>query len=899
MKVATVPEFLAKQLLKEFGFPWHVAPGEAEAECALLQQNGVVDAVISEDVDTLMFGSGVTLRNWNANVEGAGKGNHSPTHVSVYRAAETKERSKGIDREGMILVALMSGGDYIPEGVPGVGAKVACDAARAGFGAELCKLGRKDKDGLKAWKQRLEHEIRTNESKFFTRKNTGFVMPEDFPSREVLGYYTHPCVSTLEKVERLRREVKWDQSIDFAALRSFTADAFDWRCRGGAKKFVKNLAPALLIRDLRLRGEASSPADSDPEAQEAVERSLVHAIHGKRNHVSADGELEYRISFTPANLVPIDLSLEEEDDECTPAGELDDESDAESVAASEAPSSTQAGPEDADPMASPSKKRQFRPYFPDQPEKLWILREPLRLGCPMIVEDYEASIQDPKEFLKQRRLARANEKKGRNIPAPKQSRKKKVWEMEAMPENSLMAYARITKAGAVNAGSISDDKHDGTKRTMKELSPRANARSKAAPAKSRATVNTKDDEFATVAAFKLPSTQIPTSLLQENTTSNFSSKDVEALDLSMSGLAAKPSEFPPGIDPLRPFAAFASTRPSSSKPPLSQTATEKRTPKKTSRKRPPAELSSPAMSQKSILSYYSPSPHRSNRHLPLTTQSSRVINLVSSSPAPLPDLEEDVQRPLTPTPHAKTGASRRSASPTPRPRNASTDFDARLPETVTKRRRKEPLKRSHTEPVGLGTAHEDDDNTVLLFEAQGTAPEVLTQPETTILVSSSPARSDDDLASPSTFNFGRSQTMADIRVNESNDRDDFAGEGGFIRNDDDEHDVPNRSEELPPYPTPLPTAQSKASDAQTIQSHKSRSTKPPTFQHPKAIKKTKIALRESLEGAWKEVQVDASVSMLDMTGDGSGWKKSGGRAEIWSKRSWRKSGVEVLDLTGA
>ena len=30
VRVASVPEFLAKQLLKQFGFPWHVAPGEAE-----------------------------------------------------------------------------------------------------------------------------------------------------------------------------------------------------------------------------------------------------------------------------------------------------------------------------------------------------------------------------------------------------------------------------------------------------------------------------------------------------------------------------------------------------------------------------------------------------------------------------------------------------------------------------------------------------------------------------------------------------------------------------------------------------------------------------------------------------------------------------------------------------
>ena len=93
VKVSSIPEFLAKQLLKQFGFPMHAAPGEAEAECALLQREGIVDAVLSEDVDTLMFGSGVTLRSWTPEL----KSSKVPTHVNVYDARVTKEGS-GLDR---------------------------------------------------------------------------------------------------------------------------------------------------------------------------------------------------------------------------------------------------------------------------------------------------------------------------------------------------------------------------------------------------------------------------------------------------------------------------------------------------------------------------------------------------------------------------------------------------------------------------------------------------------------------------------------------------------------------------------------------------------------------------------------------------------------------------------
>lgn len=54
---------LLKDLLTYFRIPHHEAPGEAEAECARLQQLGVVDAVFSQDSDTLMFGCSLLVRD--------------------------------------------------------------------------------------------------------------------------------------------------------------------------------------------------------------------------------------------------------------------------------------------------------------------------------------------------------------------------------------------------------------------------------------------------------------------------------------------------------------------------------------------------------------------------------------------------------------------------------------------------------------------------------------------------------------------------------------------------------------------------------------------------------------------------------------------------------------------
>lgn len=285
-----------KALLKLFGFPYHDAPGEAEAECAVLQQNGVVDAVMSEDVDTLMFGCGTTFRNWS------GQGSkQTPTHVTVYER-EDVERESGLTRNGMILVALMSGGDYLPEGVPRCGIKIAADCARAGFGEDLCNLVEDDEEGFKEWRERLQFELDTNESGWFRRKNKSVVIPPNFPDRTVLGYYTNPVVSNQDAVEKLRRKIKWDGQVDLFRLRESVRHAFEWRGKQGAAKFVRTLAPALVSRRLL-----------DGNEKGALE-NIVKGFHGKREHCSTDGLKELRLSFIPGEVIIIDMVAEEEDE---------------------------------------------------------------------------------------------------------------------------------------------------------------------------------------------------------------------------------------------------------------------------------------------------------------------------------------------------------------------------------------------------------------------------------------------------------------------------------------------------------------------------------------------------------------------------------------------------------
>ncbi|KAF1930014.1 uncharacterized protein M421DRAFT_419045 [Didymella exigua CBS 183.55] len=426
--VASIPAFLAKQLLKQFGYPIHFAPGEAEAECALLQREGIVDAVLSEDVDTLMFGSGITIRNWSP--EKSGK---TPTHVNVYDAVETKNGPSALDREGMILVALMSGGDYVPEGIPGCGPKTACEAAKAGFGRDLCSIPRNDPVALSEWSTRLQHELKTNESKHFKRKHGALKIPHDFPRLDILGYYTHPAVSTQTGLAKLRLSIKWDQEIDYPGLREFTGDAFDWVKLEGAKHFIRSLAPSLLIRALHTRATQADrlPARNTRAVQED-EGLLVKGIHGERQHAVTDNSTELRVSFTPIELVKINLEDEEPDDE------------------SELPPSLQQGAgEDEDlpldledDVEDGPKKRGPTKFDPYKAARVWVMETFVKVGVPLKVQDWEAERQ-----TKQKPRRAASQDPGKAAPKPKATARRTKAALEAS-QAGIQSFAKVTKPGS-------------------------------------------------------------------------------------------------------------------------------------------------------------------------------------------------------------------------------------------------------------------------------------------------------------------------------------------------------------------------------------------------------------------------------------------------------------------
>ena len=121
------PEIIeeSKQLLEALGIPWIQAPSEGEAQCAFLCKNKDVYAAVSQDFDTLLFGSPLLIRNLN--VTGKRKLPKQQVYVTIKpEMIDLKENLNvlGLTQEQLITIGLLVGTDYNP-GIKGIGPKKA------------------------------------------------------------------------------------------------------------------------------------------------------------------------------------------------------------------------------------------------------------------------------------------------------------------------------------------------------------------------------------------------------------------------------------------------------------------------------------------------------------------------------------------------------------------------------------------------------------------------------------------------------------------------------------------------------------------------------------------------------------------------------------------------------
>ena len=139
----------SKKLLDLMGVPWVQAPTEGEAQASYMSKTGIVDSVVSQDYDCLLFGAKRVLRNFTLygrrRISGTGKFiNINPEIIDLHENLE----SIGITQDQLIDIGILVGTDFNP-GIRGIGAKTGLSLIKKyGTIEEVLKIKGKEVENL-------------------------------------------------------------------------------------------------------------------------------------------------------------------------------------------------------------------------------------------------------------------------------------------------------------------------------------------------------------------------------------------------------------------------------------------------------------------------------------------------------------------------------------------------------------------------------------------------------------------------------------------------------------------------------------------------------------------------------------------------------------------------------
>lgn len=121
----------AKQLVKAMGCPVIQAPSEGEAQAAFIVNHGDAYATASQDYDSLLYGSQRMVKNLTLSGRKKQKDRLSYETIKpvIIDLAENLNLL-GIDREQLIVLAMLVGTDFNVGGIKGIGPKRAYDLVK-------------------------------------------------------------------------------------------------------------------------------------------------------------------------------------------------------------------------------------------------------------------------------------------------------------------------------------------------------------------------------------------------------------------------------------------------------------------------------------------------------------------------------------------------------------------------------------------------------------------------------------------------------------------------------------------------------------------------------------------------------------------------------------------------
>ncbi|PBK98083.1 hypothetical protein ARMGADRAFT_921104, partial [Armillaria gallica] len=246
-----------KNMVLAFGFNYHNAPGEAEAELAQMNQVGVIDVIMTEDSDVFVFGAKAVLRQPPPLKGDNGqkmKANPDLYHLFLAECIGSLD-SVRVAEGGFFLLAILLGGDYA-SGLRGCGPTTARMLCQTDLGDSLLAAARTMVDAalddfLVTWRVRLQSELLQPTVAGASRHPAlANKIPADFPSVEVLKYYALPETSWSIGWTPCDATV-WEPPLpDISRIMAFCDSFFHWDSDVQLSRFRKQIWPGIIVQSL-------------------------------------------------------------------------------------------------------------------------------------------------------------------------------------------------------------------------------------------------------------------------------------------------------------------------------------------------------------------------------------------------------------------------------------------------------------------------------------------------------------------------------------------------------------------------------------------------------------------------------------------------------------------------
>ncbi|KAJ3804445.1 PIN domain-like protein [Lentinula aff. lateritia] len=230
----------AKALIECFGYYSHAARGDAEAELAHLNNQGIIDAVLTKDSDVFPFGAQRVLVPElfiASDTEPKYSQKSGDFIVDVYDV-DSIQNDLQLSRAGFVLIALLLQNDF-DSGVLGIGPRTALGLAQCAHEIEFnthLKLG----------------SCSPTRAQIFRDSN--------FPSSRsltTLKAFLMPAVN-------VSPAHNWPPRIpNVVRISAFCREHFNWPTQLALKKFHDDLWPAVIIRMLYSKFLAYNPRNSE------------------------------------------------------------------------------------------------------------------------------------------------------------------------------------------------------------------------------------------------------------------------------------------------------------------------------------------------------------------------------------------------------------------------------------------------------------------------------------------------------------------------------------------------------------------------------------------------------------------------------------------------------------